>query len=207
MHSLVFAVLIALFVTWVNPSIAASFGLIFGAAYFAIFNTLKKHGVRRARRALKGGRARARSSRRATTWCCLPTTRPRPARKSSRRCWTTRTISSASGPSSSLAIASIAAALVLNAFGASTDRIYYGTDTRAVELLLGALAAVVLPATTQLSQRAARAVRRPDEARQVAQLLAPLLVGLRELDLGLLGAVRQQRRKETRRPDQRTAPV
>lgn len=35
------AVLIALFVTWVNPSIAASFGLIFGAAYFAIFNTLK----------------------------------------------------------------------------------------------------------------------------------------------------------------------
>ena len=63
------------------------------------------------------------------------------------------------GVLSSLALASIAAALVLNGSGASTDRIYYGTDTRAVELLLGALAAVVLPATTQLSQRAARVVQ------------------------------------------------
>jgi hypothetical protein len=56
-----------------------------------------------------------------------------------------------------LAVGSVAAGRLLLDAGASGDRMYYGTDTRAVELLAGALLALVLTGRDAPRRRAVRA--------------------------------------------------
>lgn len=67
-----------------------------------------------------------------------------------------------------LAVASVVASVWLTATGSSIDRIYYGTDTRAAELLLGAVCACVLHGR----ELSSRGVRRAIEWIGVAAMLA-----------------------------------
>lgn len=72
------------------------------------------------------------------------------------------------GALAALVVASVAVTIALTLSGASVDRVYYGTDTRIAEILLGALAAVLIPSGSQWRPATQEWIQRAGAAALVA---------------------------------------